>query len=593
MKIYQKTLYFLIIVLSGVLVSCEDYLDKIEEADITEKDVFSSFDEFQGFVEVMYGDIVDLTTSPNNGPTWNFGDDFFHKIWGNDMNQGNYWLWLNNPRNYFYASIDSRGYQHNIGKDAVAYWQNGWAGIRQVNLAFSKLDKLINPTQEELDLLKGQLYFFRGYLHWEIMRVWGNIPYVDTFLSPSSDMKIRRLENFQATAEKVVADLEKAAEYLPADWDQTVVGQRTFGQNIGKITKGAALAMMSEVLLYCGSPLMNGVSTGNYAYNTDYMKRSAEAAWEVIQLANQGVYELESWENLPELFRTMDRTFPNKSRENIFSALPRQHSRWYAQTYVFASVGGEAVYSSPTQNYAEFFEMENGLPLDDPESGYDPMDPWSQRDPRFYFNFILDGDKIVEKLSDSRAYVQLYIGGNNRNANNSQTGYGWKKFWHIRDNNHDNGWGDESKYTLCPRIRLAEIYLIYAEAVNEAYGPNGTHPGANLSAVDAVNIIRQRSQMPDVNQKFTDNQENFRERIRNERAVELAFEAKRWFDIRRWHVAHLTKYKELYALEFDANHSYFRKVLLYTRVFDEKHYWFPFPTEQVTLYEGWEQNPGW
>jgi hypothetical protein len=98
--------------------------------------------------------------------------------------------------------------------------------------------------------------------------------------------------------------------------------------------------------------------------------------------------------------------------------------------------------------------------------------------------------------------------------------------------------GQQRKYTLCPRIRLAEIYLIYAEAVNEAYGPKGIHPGANLSAVDAINIYRQRSKMVNVNGKFTDTKENFRERIRNERAVELALKQNDGLisDVGMWHI---------------------------------------------------------
>lgn len=591
MKMSKTILCLAILAASGALFSCEDYLDKIEEADVKEKDVFGNYIDFQGFVEVMYGDIIDITHAPNNGPDWNFGDDALQSHTNYGLNDGNYWGQMPG-RLPFYRENVWRGYKYSGDADNQAYWQNGWAGIRDANTALSHIDDLVNPTPEEVALLKGQCYFFRAYLHWEIMRIWGNIPYSDTLLTASSDMRVPQLESFHATAEKVIADLQKAAALLPVDWDDTEVGQRTAGANIGKITKGAALGMLSEVLLYCGSPLMNGVSTGSYTYNKAYLKRAAEAAWQLIELANAGVYALEPWDKLPELFRTMDRTFPNYKKEVIFAALPRTNARWYTQTYKFSSLGGGAWFTSPTQNYAELFEMANGLPIDDPASGYDPMDPWSNRDPRFKFNFILDGDRIIERYDDSRAFAQLYVGGAQRNSNNSLTGYGWKKFDDVRANNKDNGWGS-SYHTLCSRLRLAEIYLIYAEAVNEAYGPNGQHPGASLTAVDAVNIVRRRANMPDVDAKFTSSTEAFRERIRNERAVELAFEAKRWYDIRRWYVAHLDKYKELYGLEFDKDHTYFRRVLLYTRTFDLKHYWFPFPTEQVTLYEGWKQNPGW
>jgi hypothetical protein len=143
---------------------------------------------------------------------------------------------------------------------------------------------------------------------------------------------------------------------------------------------------------------------------------------------------------------------------------------------------------------------------------------------------------------------------------------------------------------------VADIYLIYAEAVNEAFGPT-TAPNFNgetgLTAVQAANVVRTRAGMPGVHPKFTSNKEAFRERVRNERAVELCFEGHRWHDIRRWHVAHEPYYKEMYALQFDKDHTYFKKVLMQTRVFDEKHYWLPLPLNEVQLYEEFYQNPGW
>jgi starch-binding outer membrane protein, SusD/RagB family len=109
-----------------------------------------------------------------------------------------------------------------------------------------------------------------------------------------------------------------------------------------------------------------------------------------------------------------------------------------------------------------------------------------------------------------------------------------------------------------------------------------------------VNLVRTRAGMPNVNDKFTGSKENFRERIRNERSVELIFEAKRRDDLRRWHIAHLDKYKDLYGCAFPQDHSYFNnRDYVKSIVFEEKHYWFPFPKSQVTLYEGWKQNPGW
>jgi hypothetical protein len=141
-------------------------------------------------------------------------------------------------------------------------------------------------------------------------------------------------------------------------------------------------------------------------------------------------------------------------------------------------------------------------------------------------------------------------------------------------------------------LRLAEVYLNYAEAVNEAFGPTGSIPGG-ITAAAAVNFVRARAGVPNVDQRYLNSKEEFREIVRQERAVELAFEGHRWNDIRRWHVAHLPRYKEKYYLEFDKGHTYFKKYLYATSIFEEKHYWLPFEVNQVTLYPGFQQNPGW
>ena len=239
--------------------------------------------------------------------------------------------------------------------------------------------------------------------------------------------------------------------------------------------------------------------------------------------------------------------------------------------------------------------MANGLPIDDPDSGFDPMHPWDNRDPRFKYNILVDGEKLVNgtPTQSSWKYAQLYLGGVARTSTGSLTGFGWKKFWDETLNNWDNGMGEVNYWFSIPKIRLAEVYLIYAEAANEAYGPKGQDPNASLTAVEAVNLVRARAGQAEVNAKFLGSTAAFRERIWAERAVELAYENKRWYDLRRWHVHHLPKYKELYELQFDQNHTYFKKVLYKTIPFAEQHYWLPFPTNQVTLYPEWKQNPGW
>jgi hypothetical protein len=215
------------------------------------------------------------------------------------------------------------------------------------------------------------------------------------------------------------------------------------------------------------------------------------------------------------------------------------------------------------------------------------MDPWSNRDPRLRASVYVDGDK-VGNAPETR--IEMYNGGADREVTSMITCYYVKKFWPHGVNKFDQEWSGFAYFT--PLMRLADVYLMYAEAVNEADGPTGSASGSNLTALEAVNIVRNRANMPDVPAKFH-NKDGLRERIRNERSVEFCFEGHRWNDMRRWYIAHLPEHKVQYTLDFDENHTYFNRVVVMNRIFDQKHYWLPFPRTQTELYPAWSQNPGW
>jgi len=590
-KTYRIILLLLVSLIPTAFWSCEDYLEKTQAADISETDVFSTFDKFQGYVETMYDDMVDPIHTGNSYGEFNNGDDILPtRNFG--WLTGDYFTVMSDNNTPYYNSGATRcsgTWASNGATRLQAIWQNSWFGIRAANISLAHLNDLVDASDEQKDLIEGQSYFFRAYFHWEMMKAWGNIPFIDTVFTPSDEMRVPQ-EGLYVTAEKIVKDFQRAAELLPEDWNSTVTGQRTLGQNNTRATKGMAMANMAECLLYCGSPLFNGTETGSYTYNTDYCKRAAAAAWKVIEIANKGVYALEPWATYKNNFFKKNNTFP-VTKETIFNGTNRGDGKSFVNGFTFSHIGIGAYYDAPTQNYVELFEMANGLPIEDPSSGHNLMNPWVNRDPRFRYNILIDGDMQVVNLSDARKYVEFWVGGRERNENCSLTGFGFRKYWDETINMFDNGWNQY--FLTVPRIRLAEVYLLYAEATNEAYGPTGQDPLANLTAVDAVNIVRARAGMPGVNNKFLGSTGVFRDRIWNERAVELAFESKRWYDLRRWHVHSLPKYKELYELKFDKAHSSFNRVLAKTIQFSEQHYWLPFPTNQITLYPEWKQNPGW
>lgn len=582
-----------------LFLGCEDYLDKAPDSDITQEEVFETFIPFQGFVEEMYQCIIDIATRPMWGlGTWTWGDE--------TISENNWDVAFNDNGNYL-GTVYNTGLSPFFGLTSTAsgprqkrgYWDAGWYGIRKANIALKNIDDCSSCTEEQKKLLAGQAYFFRAYFHFEILRAWGGIPYIEQVFSPTDEMRYPRL-TYHETAKKITEDLKKAAELLPVDWDQTQTGQPYAGQNKLRLTKGAAYGYLGKNLLYAASPLMNGVSTGNYSFDTELCKEAATAFQEVIKLADQGVYVLEPWEKYSDNFYKVDGTVP-LGKEIIFSnpvsGVGGQSSRWEFGAHMLNTHGGYGTYASPTENYVEYFGMANGLPIFEPGSGYDPTNPWDNRDPRFYYNILKHGDQLVRNFTSSvpeaDRYAQLHVGGRHRSAGNSTTGYGYKKFHPMEWNKFDVL--PVQRYFQCPKLRLADIYLMYAEAVNEAFGPTAkpTNIPNGLSSVEAINIVRRRANVPDVDSRFLSNTEIFRDIIWRERAMELAFENHRWYDLRRWYVAHELKYREKYALNFDAGLTYFTKTLYKVKVFDMKHYWLPFQPEQASLYPEFSQNPGW
>jgi len=567
--------------------SCDDYLDKTPEAEIGKEDIFSTYPSFSGFIDAIYPEILspNLYFNPIN-MNWG-GESWCNQAPGPYIQQGDYLSYLADSRNLYHR--DAGGY--NSLNSSQGIWTGGWRAIRRSNMALANLHLLKGGTEEEQNLIAGQAYFFRAYHHGEIISSFGGMPYIDTVFSASDEMRQPRLSYHECT-ERIIEDLDKAINLLPEDWDETVVGSERLGANLGRITKGAAIGYKQKFLLYAGSPLMNGSSGNTYTYNEDYCKRSAAAGWELIKLANKGVYNLVPWEDYSDNFYKTDGTTVWTS-ETILARLDHRtgtavYNAGMRRNYVPIYLSDNHHGNWPNQLFVDRFEMADGTRYKI-EYDYDDNKRWRNRDPRFYKNFYVDRDKVG---NHPNSVVSLYYGEENvaRPLNRIELAYCIAKYWPFNVNKWDKQF--RQLKIITPRMRLAEVYLSYAEAVTVAYGPNGKAPSANLSAVDAVNIIRERAGMPPITADAS-GYDSFLELVRNERAVELAFEDHYWFDIRRWYIAHLPEYKDLVDLEFDKDWTYFNRKVFFTRVFELKHYWMPIFREQSQIYEGMYQNPGW
>lgn len=593
------------------LTSCKKYLDRPLDANISEKDVFTNFRSFQGFTEELYHCLPDMSKTTWNGE-WNMGDDILSTTNANyrlnaEFDNGNYRAWQTNGGGWDNSWLDDDpgkiGQSNNFNNPHVkGLWPYSWYGLRKANLGLANLDKLANATEEEKNVLKGQLLFFRGFFHFQLMSFWGGLPYIDTVLSSSARLELPRL-TYRETALRAAKDLEEAAALLPVNWDASPVGQATLGNNQQRVTSSAALGFKGKNLLYAASPMMNQEATGTASYDQELCKQAADAFSRVLKLSENGesYYKLLPWERYSENWYTISSYGKHPGYPEVVFGPPSYspgNSRWsLVNMFIPPPLGGEAGISSPTANYVNYFGMANGLPIDAAGSGYNISDPWTRRDPRFYKTITYDGVQMI-RGSANAAYriANLYNGGNLRLDNTaSRSGYLVRKFVTDGCNNTDNEWN--SINIVIPYLRLADVYLMYAEAVLQGYGtPQGSFPGY-ITAIEAVNKIRNRAGIPGVDGRYTSSKDAFMGELMRERAVELAFEGLRWHDLRRWMVAGEKKYTEKTAIDFDRGQDgkpvNLRERVVVTRTFEAKHKWLPLPTNQVNLYPAFGQNPGW
>ena len=633
------------------LSSCQDYLDKEPDSTVSADDAFANFRNFQGFVEEIYNCIPDKEKC-NWCPSWNWGDDeIFNPEADSRMTHqvdlGNFRAW-ESTGNW----LKRDGASTSTDKFAHGIWNHAWYCIRKCNLGLQNIDKFVTGSAEEKKLIEGQLYFFRAWWHEEMMEYFGGMPYVDTFLGDNAEQRLPRL-TYQECADKAAADFRKAADLLPINWDKTSAGLATQGKNELRINKIMALGYLGKTYLWAASPLMkNGAQTGaskngkTYDYDQEYAKKAAEAFGELLSLVEAGqtqyalaefkysdIYNHEKSADanscFTDIFYTKKQNWKMPGTvEAIFRGPSADFngSNWNTSKVfgpkVQKVVGHDNVIHQPTANLVEAYGMANGEPIYlvengqyvlNPKSGFDPAHPFKNRDPRFYHDIVFDGFKYLNGTPGQYAdlqYCQLYTGGNMRPvANASRTGYFIQKLVPHTCNevDKDYDWG-AAFHCYLPYMRLADIYLMYAEACAAFGGASGKSSNFGKTAEDAINTLRDRCGAGHVAAEFVADNHKFMDEVRREREVELSFEGFRFCDLQRWLLLTEAPYNQKFSQEFDrvesadfykkhdpkdAQVANYRRELILTRNFDTKHYWFPLPIKETQLYPEFNQNPGW
>jgi hypothetical protein len=628
MKKYLKILFaFVVLSIASGLSSCKKFLDREPQSVVSDVDAYKNFVNFQGFTEELYHCIPDFSNAYWTN-SWNWGEDEiqstaldFHFIV--KIDNGNFWGWQSQFDGWQAGWMDRNNTSTNDDRFTKSLWKLGWYGIRKANMGLANMDKLTDATQEEKNLIKGQLLFFRGWFHFMFMQYFGGLPYIDEVLPGDQKLTLPRLK-YSECADKAAKDFREAADLLPVNWDNTTAGKRTLGKNQLRINKIMALGYLGKNYLWAGSPLMNYVSTGNKTYNTDYCKKAAAAFAELLQLCENGEapYKLVDFAKYYTNFYTTGQNWamPGGTEAIFFGPYYGANgSNWgTSKQYQPTTIEGGDVKFLPTANYVDYYGMANGLPIKDisqadAESGYDPNYPWKGRDPRFYNDIVYDGVKCVQgsiptPSQEVNRYANLFTGGSYRNiSTGSRTGYLLYKFIPRTANMYDNGYSyDKSLNIHLPYMRLADVYIMYAEAAAEAYNsPQGKADGYSKTAVDAINFIRDRAGVGHVATKFLGTLEDFMGEVRRERAVELSFEGHRFNDLRRWMLLIQSPYTLKKSVEFDRSGTFnisdptqnrvvnLREVTILERKYTEKHYWLPLKNSDANMYLEFKQNPGW
>lgn len=479
----------------------------------------------------------------------------------------------------------------NSGNISVSFnpddqWSPLYAGIRKSNVflknaTIERLDEYKYNLDEQRDgdqyypkILKALEYeraearFLRAYFYFELIKRYGGVPLITDLNQidyKADDFNIPR-NTFEQCRDFIISELNAVIPVLPTVHD-TRDGLQ--GQT-GRATKGAAMALKARLMLYAASPLFNASNDVNL------WKQAARASYDVIAL------------NLYSLHANYDALFTNHtSPEMIFERRVVNSNDFERANYPIGYDGGNTG-TCPSQNLVDAYEMQStGLPVTNPASGYAQDNPYAGRDPRLYATILHNNSTWFGRP------VEIWEGGRDAPPiqNATKTGYYLKKYMNVAVR-IGAGQNTTQRHTWY-LFRLGEVYLNLAEAMNEAYGPEADPDGVGMTALQAVNLIRDRAKMPRVAAGIT--KDELRVRLRNERRVELAFENHRFWDVRRWMIGQSTLGADLRGVDVrkvgETGFSYTYKTVE-NRVFEDRMNLYPIPYSEV-MKAKLTQNPGW
>jgi hypothetical protein len=515
----------LITLLAFFQVSCEDSLDLVPQGTISSVSVYADPAFAEVFLNGIYNGVPNGFDAPGG----------WYMLTSATDDAENAYPWPTSNTIFNTANITSNNSPYN------GLWINSYFQIRKLNNFIQNYDQLTG-TDAVNNRLKGEAHYLRGFYYSLMLKALGGVPIITVPQELTDDLLVSRSTS-EETLNFIVSEFDTAAGFF----ENAESASSTRG------SWDAAMAMKGRVLLYEGKYAESAAASKQVLDNTS---RSLDADYESVFVTN-GASEV--------IFDTQF-SDPDKTHwGNLFNT-PKS-------TSAVSGWGG----TGPTQNLVDQYEMQaTGLVPSEVGSGYDANNPYAGRDPRLDASILYDGSVWKGLTWEFRPGGHAGIA---TSGDFTRTGYGLRKMIQ-EDGNHGDG---STQHWI--QLRLAEVYLNYAEALIES--------GVGLAlAVDAINTVRTRSNMPTI---VVTGQSALRIKVRRERRIELAFEEHRFWDIRRWGIAGDPEVLTIYRVDMDAAGNLIGdgREIWETRTWNNSNFKFPIPQSEIDKNSNLTQTSGY
>jgi hypothetical protein len=476
------------------------------------------------------------------------------------------------------------------------FWLDAYQAIRNQNIFFENIENYTDGDEDRIRQLTAEIRFLRAYFHLELASRYGGVPLITNVFGLDSNFNVPR-SSFNDIVDFVVQELDLA---IPNLLDRSEAN----GEQLGRITKGAAIGLKIRALMFNASPLFDTTGNGNDTAKWQLVANACEELFDLNQYSLSNDYSglfLNPMDSEVIMFKQFLGQFGFQLVDELSDFYYHYRGGHNINEWRFPNGDAGWISENPRQEFIDQYETTSGhipvlgytgpadnlQPIINPSAiGFNPNDPYVNRDPRF-------AASILHNDADFRGrQLQMWYGGaDSRDPsvnfwwNGSRLGYGIKKGldlnWDVQQ-----GIAGSNPWVY---MRLSEFYLTYAEAQY--------HLGNTGTAVNYVNFIRGRN---GVNMPPIDASGDLLEKIKHERTIELAFESNRWYDSRRWRDAETDFAKDIVAVEpiFDSTTGtttyryYYFEGGTGNRSFPEHHYLWPIPIEEI-LKSDLQQNPGY